>query len=341
MLLESGLFWLLLPLAAASGWWAAVWSQRRQQRRASRNLHSAYGKGINYLLNEQPDKATEVLVRMVEVDPDTVELHLALGSLFRRRGEVDRAIRVHRNIIQRAGLSERLRAQARLELGLDFLKAGMLDRAERALRELLDDTGFGRAARRHLIELYQQEKEWSQALELAREFAATGDVEWRTRVAQYLCALGEAALETGNSVRAVHYASQALDTDPDCLRASLLKAHALRAQGLWQEAVQVLQNVETQCPDMLPEVLDEIRELMQAHGQARAWTGYLDALARRQPWLAFYRRKVVEQGVPAAAAPMARYRCRQCGFDSRRLFWQCPGCQCWSSAEALRTGLAE
>ena len=116
----QALLWLLLPLAAASGWWMAQYSQRGERRRSRSRLNSAYGQGLNYLLNEQADKATEVLIQMLEVDPDTVELHLALGSLFRRRGEVDRAIRLHQTIIARSRLSESLGSQATLELGRDL-----------------------------------------------------------------------------------------------------------------------------------------------------------------------------------------------------------------------------
>ena len=114
----QALLWPLLPIAAASGWWMARYGAIKEKNRSRAMLNSAYGQGLNYLLNEQTDKASEVLIRMVEVDPDTVELHLALGSLFRQRGEVDRAIAVHQNIIDRSRLSKALHNQASLELGL-------------------------------------------------------------------------------------------------------------------------------------------------------------------------------------------------------------------------------
>ena len=341
MPLDLQLLWLLLPVAAASGWWAAVYSQRKQQRRTKAVLNSAYGQGLNYLLNEQPDKATEVLVQMVEVDPDTVELHLALGSLFRRRGEVDRAIRVHRNIIARSGLSEALRAQATLELGRDFLKAGLLDRAELLFQQLLDARRHDKEARLHLVNLYQQEKEWGKAAELARVFAAGGDASWRRRLAQYLCALGEAALAAGHTLRAEQYADDALGEDADCVRATLLKGRCLRVFGRHQEAVKVFRQVELQCAELLPEVLGEIRDALLELERADEWTAYIDELAGRHPWLVFYRKNVVEQNVAQAVVPQSRYRCEQCGFTSRKLFWQCPGCQCWSSVKPIKTGSVE
>ncbi len=185
-----GLFWLLLPLAAASGWWAARVCERRRKSASRARLNSAYGQGINYLLNEEPDKATDVLVKLVEVDPETVELHLALGSLFRRRGEVDRAIRVHRNIITRTRLSDALRDQAKLELGRDFLKAGLLDRAEQLLQELLQQGVYVLEASRHLVEIYQQEKEWRKAIEVAERVTENAGDDWQNRIAHYYSGLG-------------------------------------------------------------------------------------------------------------------------------------------------------
>ncbi|VAW77138.1 Lipopolysaccharide assembly protein LapB [hydrothermal vent metagenome] len=337
----QALFWLLLPVAAASGWWMAIYSQRKQQRRSKAELNSAYGQGLNYLLNEQPDKATEVLVQMVEVDPDTVELHLALGSLFRRRGEVDRAIRVHRNIIARSALSETLRSQATLELGRDFLKAGLLDRAEQLFQQLLDARRYDDEARKHLIDLYQQEKEWGKAAELVRVYSERGDVIWRSRLAQYLCALGEAALARGNTVRAESYAGDALSEDADCVRATLLKGECLRAAGKLGDAVEMFQQVEFQCAELLPEVLGQIRDGLLELGRASDWTAYVDELAGRHSWLLFYRKNVVDQNATQAVVPQSRYRCQQCGFTSRKLFWQCPGCQCWSSVKPIKTGTIE
>lgn len=337
----QALLWLLLPVAAASGWWMAIYSQRKQQQRSKAKLNSAYGQGLNYLLNEQTDKATEVLVQMVEVDPDTVELHLALGSLFRRRGEVDRAIRVHRNIIARSTLSESLRDQATLELGRDFLKAGLLDRAELLFQQLLDARRYDNEARAHLIDLYQQEKEWGKAAELAREFSAQGDSEWRSRLAQYLCALGEDALARGNTIRAEGYAEDALAEEADCVRATLLKGECLRATGRLADAVETFRQVEFQSAELLPEVLAQIRDGLVELGRANDWTAYVDELAERHPWLVFYRKNVVEQNTTQAVVPKSRYRCQQCGFTSRKLFWQCPGCQRWSSVKPIKTGTVE
>ena len=148
------LFWLLLPVAAASGWFLAKYDRHR--RAQARDLPTAYFKGLNFLLNEQPDKAIEVFVQALEVNSETVETHLALGSLFRRRGEVDRAIRIHQNLIARPMLDKVQRAHALLELGQDYLKAGLFDRAENLFLELVDARPYNEAALRFLMNIYQQ-----------------------------------------------------------------------------------------------------------------------------------------------------------------------------------------
>src|SRR5215211_2488745 len=152
------LLWLLIPLAAVSGWYAAIRTTKNCSERSTSLIPDEYIKGLNFLLNEQPDKALEVFIRIVEVDPDTVETHIVLGNLFRRRGEVDRAIRIHQNLIIRPNLSFTSRANALLELGRDYLRAGLLDRAESVLKEVARTGGQTRQAYRHLRDIYEQEK---------------------------------------------------------------------------------------------------------------------------------------------------------------------------------------
>lgn len=315
------LFWLLLPVAAASGWWAAKYSQRSHRRRSRARFNSVYGQGLNYLLNEEPDKAVEVLVRLVEVDPDTVELHLALGSLFRRRGEVDRAIRVHQNIATRARLSEDLRRQASLELGRDYLKAGLLDRAEQLFNSLLGQGGDERIVCRYLVDIYQQEKEWARAIAVARRIAGSDPEHWRIRIAHYHCELGETALAQGDVATALVEAERASCEDDGCMRALLLKASACQHAGDFQAAIETYQSLGSQTQRLLP----EIRKGLQS---------CYDRLAPERP----------DSGPDAAphsagqAEAPTRFRCDQCGFSSRKLFWQCPGCKSWSSVKPLGQG---
>jgi len=335
------LLWLLLPVAAASGWWVAQYSDKKAKTSARAKLNSAYGRGLNHLLNEEPDKATEVLVQMVEVDPDTVELHLALGSLFRRRGEVDRAIRVHQNIIERSRLSDALRSQATLELGRDFLKAGLLDRAEQLFQILLDRSEYEKDVCQHLVELYQQEKEWGKALLVGGRLADLDSMQWKPRLAQYHCELGEVALGENELDRAQDEAELAEREDPDCVRATLLKGDVFQLRGDYSTAIETYQRVETQNADLLPEVMSKIQACYARMDDVGGWEDYLDALVARHSYLVFFQKNLVDRQTQDPVACKARYRCEICGFTSRKLFWQCPGCQGWSSVKPIKASNAE
>ena len=197
--MEFEYWWLLgFPLFFGLGWMAAR-IDIKQIVRESRALPRSYFKGLNFLLSEQPDKAIEAFIEVVKVDPETVELHFALGSLFRRRGEYDRAIRMHQNLLDRADLGAEQKLQAQMELGQDYLKAGILDRAEE-LFSRLQSTSQSVAARRFLLEIYQQEKDWPRAIEMTKQ------VETDPRaLAQYLCELAQ---------------SEAAQSRPDAARSS-------------------------------------------------------------------------------------------------------------------------
>jgi len=335
------LLWFLLPVAAASGWWMAQYSHRKHKAGARSRLNSAYGQGLNHLLNEEQDKATEVLIQMVEVDPDTVELHLVLGSLFRRRGEVDRAIRVHQNISARSKLSEALRSQATLELGRDYLKAGLLDRAEQLFQQLLKCAEYEKDVCQHLVELYQQEKEWGKALEVGARLVELDSGQWRLRLAQYHCETGEIALDNKELDRALVAAELAQREDPDCVRATLIKGHVLQQRGDFRTAIATYQQVENQDADLLPEVMGEIQNCYTQLDDIKGWEAYLEALVARHSYLVFFQKHLVHRPALNTALQQARYRCDKCGFTSRKLFWQCPGCQGWSSVKPIKAGNSE
>ena len=261
---------------SASGWWAARYSHRKTNAGSRAVLNSAYGQGLNYLLNEQPDKATEVLVQMLAVDPDTVELHLALGSLFRRRGEVDRAIRVHENVVGRASLSEDLRAQASLELGRDFLKAGLLDRAEQLFARMLAQGRYEKEVCRHLADVYQQVREWEKAIAIGRRLARIDCAVWRIRVAHYACELGEQALQQQDPEAALNWANQALGDDPGCVRATLLLGRCYEAQGDFRTAVDAYLQVQEQDASLIPEAAGALIAYPPTRqGDTGTWAIYL------------------------------------------------------------------
>ena len=165
--MEFEYWWLLgFPLFFGLGWIAAR-IDIRQIVSESRALPRSYFRGLNFLLNEQPDKAIEAFIEVVKVDPETIELHFALGSLFRRRGEYDRAVRMHQNLLERPGLADEQKVIALAELGQDYLKAGILDRAEEVFKKL-EKSPQSALARRHLLEIYEQERDWERAIDMTK-----------------------------------------------------------------------------------------------------------------------------------------------------------------------------
>lgn len=193
--------WLLLPVAAASGWLAATAKSRKEQAVGpKREIPPEYLTGLGFLLNQQPDKATEIFIKLFEVDSDTVETHLVLGNLFRQKGEVERAIHIHQNVIERPRLSDYHRAQAMLELGRDYFSAGLLDRAEHFFNHviLMQVEQVRLEAYSHLVSLYEIEKSWEQAIEYAEKLKRHGVDGYSDRVSHYYCELAEQALRQKN-----------------------------------------------------------------------------------------------------------------------------------------------
>ncbi|MGB0713705.1 MAG: tetratricopeptide repeat protein, partial [Gammaproteobacteria bacterium] len=179
--------WFVLPLAMVVGWVIGRRGGTTRPKGDEACFDTRYFQGLNYVLNEQPDKAIEVFIKMVEVDSDTVETHFALGSLFRRRGEVDRAIRLHQNLIARPNLDRGQRAQALLELGRDYMLAGLFDRAENLFRELVDARFHIRQAYENLVAIYEQEKDWDNAIKAARNLEGRVPRDMRPVIAQFHC----------------------------------------------------------------------------------------------------------------------------------------------------------
>ncbi len=275
--MEIQFWWLLaLPLFFALGWLAAR-IDIRQVVHESRALPRSYLSGLNFLLNEQPDKAIDAFVEAVRIDPQTIELHFALGSLFRRRGETDRAIRMHQLLVDREDISEEQRLQALGELGQDFLKAGLLDRAE-AIFVKLRDTRSNALALRYLLEIYQQEKDWAKAIEVARALPDHEGLMWRTEVANFHCELAAGAFANSHFDEARTHLDEALTVNPRCVRASLLLGDLNVAEGRIEAALEAWKRIETQNPVYLAlaavRVMDAYGRLGQVekgHQLLRAW----------------------------------------------------------------------
>ncbi len=277
----TNLLWLLLPLAAASGWLAARLDQKRRPGRTAQGLPSAYFKGLNFLLNEQPDKAIEVFIQMLEVDSNTVETHLALGNLFRRRGEVERAIRIHQNLIARPTLDKNQRSLALLELGQDYLKAGLFDRAENLFLELAEIRLHTEQALRFLVHIFQQEKEWDQAISVSRRLARASGRSQDEVIAQFYCELAEQAFADGNPAAARRLTNEAFGADRNCVRASILLGRLEVAAGKHREALKAWKRIEEQDSVYLGEVASLIAASYQTLNDEAGLYEYFDALLRR------------------------------------------------------------
>lgn len=277
----SNILWLLLPVAAASGWLAAKVDQKRRGINASRDLPSAYFKGLNFLVNEQPDAAIEVFIKALQVDTSTVETHLALGSLFRRRGEVERAIRIHQDLISRPVLDKFQRAQALLELGQDYLKAGLLDRAEHLFQELVQIRLHTDAALRFLVQIYQQEKEWHKAIAASRKAARTSGKGQGDIIAQFYCELAEQRMADQDFTAARRHIGHALTYDAQCVRASLLLGQLESRSGRHRDAIKAWKRIEQQDPCYLGEAADQIAASYQHLGDEPGLYEYFSGVLQR------------------------------------------------------------
>lgn len=280
----AGLFWLLLPVAAASGWLAALRGERRRQtqaRHARQRLSPHYFRGINYLLNEQPDKAIEVFIKMLEIESEMVETHLALGNLFRRRGEVDRAIRIHQNLIGNRGLSDEERTLAMLELGMDYMRAGLLDRAEELFKQLLDGGTHIRQSLQQLVDIYQQEQDWNKAIDTARRLEQASGRSLHPMIAHFYCEQAEESWRQRESGRALQFIDTALEVDPKCVRANLMAGRAAEEAGDLPTAVRRYRLIEEQDPDFLTEAMDPLLRCHRELKRMDEFTIYLRGLAEK------------------------------------------------------------
>lgn len=238
--------WMLIgiPLFFAMGWITAR-VDIRQLLSESRALPNAYFKGLNFLLNEQPDKAIDAFIEIVKMDPETADMHFALGNLFRRRGEIERAIRVHQNLLSRPDLPLEQQAQAKYELGMDYLKAGLLDRSEETFNGLVE-TSYAVQARRALLEIFQREKEWTRAIEAARGLQESGAGARQKEIAQFYCELAQDALVHLHTDDALALLDQALHADRKNVRATMLSGDAQLVQGDVEGALVTWRRVEQQ-----------------------------------------------------------------------------------------------
>ena len=292
---------LLIPVFFGLGW-AAARVDMRQVVHESRALPRSYFQGLNFLLNEQPDKAIDSFLEVAKVDSQTVELHFALGNLFRRRGETERAIRMHQNLIDLPDLDERVRLQALSELGQDYLKAGLLDRAEEIFNRLLGSS-FEEEAKRNLLEIYQVEKEWLKAVEIARELP---DVASHREIAEYYCELAANEIMRSRPDEARQYLDVAMLENRKCVRASLLQGDLLQQEGKPLEAIEAWQRIEQQDPAYLALVAQRLLETYRKLERVPEGIALLSGYLERYPSLDLL--EVVYQLVLESEGTEAAYR---------------------------------
>lgn len=292
---------LLFPLFFGLGW-AAARIDIRHLVKESRALPRSYFQGLNFLLNEQPDRAIEAFMEAVRVDPQTIELHFALGSLFRRRGETERAIRMHQNLIERDDLKESLKLQALAELGQDFLKAGFLDRAEEVF-DRLGKSDLAEDAKRNLLEIYQLEKDWDKAIRLAAELP---DCASQKEVAEFYCELAAAEMMRSRRELAATYLQAALERNRKCVRASLLYGDMHFQQDQLGAAIESWQRIEQQDPTYLALVAQRLLEAFRKLDRRDEGLRLLQAYLERYPSLDLL--DVVFQLVLEGEGPEAAYR---------------------------------
>jgi lipopolysaccharide biosynthesis regulator YciM len=368
--MDFDLTWLLwgLPIAFGLGWFASR-LDLRQLRIENRLAPKAYFRGLNFLLNEQQDQAIDAFIEAVQNDPDTSELHFALGNLFRRRGEYERAVRVHEHLLSRADLSRADRHRAQHALALDYLRAGLLDRAEEALRKL-EGTAYEEQALLALLAIYERSRDWLQASEIARKLDSGGTGQFAARQAHYLCEQAASA----SPAEAELLLEKALKTAPRAPRPRMELAILRRRAGDARGAFQLLLELAADVPTALPllarplteaaaacgrqaeamallrasyeqspslDVLDGITALEEDSDTSRNW--YVRHLQRAPSlvaaakWIAGEKLEHeqfhpdVQRALDHAVKPLTRYRCAACGFEAKQHFWQCPGCQAWDS----------
>jgi lipopolysaccharide biosynthesis regulator YciM len=280
--MDLDLWWLLvIPVAFAFGWVAARYDLKALLSESA-NLPRSYFRGLNFLLNEQPDQAIDAFIEVVKLDPETIELHFALGNLFRRRGETDRAIRVHQNLLSRADLPVNERDHALYELGQDFLKAGLLDRAEETFKAL-QSGDYALGAQRSLLTIYQIEKDWNKSIDTARRLETMGAASLDKEVGHFHCELAQEALQQKKPDEARRQLDLALKAYPQNVRATILFGDVDATAGEHEKAIAQWLHVEQQNAAYLPLVAEKLMKAYEALGRQEDGADLLTSWVDRYP----------------------------------------------------------
>jgi len=380
--LLAGLFLLL----AAAGWALGRFGERDEDEDAPPPLNIDYLKGLNFLLNEQTDQALEHFLKMVRVDDKTIETHFALGSLFRRRGEVDRAIRIHQNIIARPDLAAEQRDQALFSLAKDYLKAGLLDRAENLFVRLAEGSRYQVEALEQLCRIYEQEREWQRAIESGQKLEVLSGQSLGLQIAHYYCELAEQSVSTKDYTAARAFVKKSQSGRPRTQRGALTRARIARDTGDSKTALKLYHRIIDENTYLITEALPAMVDIHSREGSNDQMEKAMRTLLANRPamktdvaYTAIVNdiggikaidecveeymlseatltefvdlqtvndsgdgdRQVALAKVRAALSKLAstipRYQCKECGFSSQRLLWQCPSCRDWETQRPFTT----
>ncbi|AMH18882.1 YciM family heat shock protein [Hafnia paralvei ATCC 29927] len=284
------LLFLLLPVAAAYGWYMGRRSAQQDKQQEASRLSREYVAGVNFLLSNQQDKAVDLFLDMLKEDSNTVEAHLTLGNLFRSRGEVDRAIRIHQALMESASLTFDQRLLAVQQLGRDYMAAGLYDRAEEMFNQLVDEQDFKVSALQQLLIIYQATSDWQKAIDVAEKLVKQGKDQQRIEIAHFYCELSLQAMGSDDLERGMALLKKAASADKNCARVSVMLGRIYIAKDEPAKAVEALSQVLDQDKDLVSEVLPMMHDCYQQLNQPEQWVAFL--------------RRCVEENTGAAAELM-------------------------------------
>jgi len=274
-------FFLLLPVVYLLGWLKGRHYIKSEKKDCPPSLSSDYFKGLNYLLSDQQERALPVFMRLVELDNETIETHLALATIYRRSGNYDKAIEIHQNLIAKPSLSAKFRSKALLELGRDYLTAGLFDRAEGLFNDVIKSGFYDQEARQYKLTIFQQEKEWKEAINEAKTIIQQGDSSLRPLIAQFYCELSEQFIVKGNIKQAEVAAKDALAYNPDCIRAMIIRVRNAISEKKYKEAIKFINQIQQTDSDYFSAVLSYCVESYRELGKVNDLIVFLRSVEKQ------------------------------------------------------------
>lgn len=269
------LLFLLLPVAAAYGWYMGRRSAQQSKQDDASRLSRDYVTGVNFLLSNQQDKAVDLFLDMLKEDTGTVEAHLTLGNLFRSRGEVDRAIRIHQSLMESASLTYDQRLLAVQQLGRDYMAAGLYDRAEGMFKQLVDETDFRLSALQQLLQIYQATSDWQSAIEVAERLVKLGKEKHRGETANFWCELALQQMAGNDLDKAMALLKKGAAADRNSARVSIMMGRVWMEKGDYAKAVESLERVIEQDKELVGETLEMLQTCYQQLGKTDEWEAFL------------------------------------------------------------------